>query len=127
MNRQRSTLSFARQVAAGWVKFSVVACLLVFAAHALNAAEQPQPRIDFIESYPNDHEVVIHFAGVINRTCALQYLDRPGTNSIIAGSTSGSWSNLFVAENFPFPTHYVIPDKTTNGRQRFYRLRVTNP
>jgi len=123
MNRRRSILSFARQAAAGRVKFPVVVCLLMLAVRALNAAEQP--RIDFIESYPFDNEVVIHFAGVVNRTCALQYLDRPGTNAIIAGATSGSWSNLFVAEAYPFPTHYVIPDRTTNSRQRFYRLRVT--
>jgi hypothetical protein len=36
-----------------------------------------------------------------------------------------SWSNLFVAPNFPFSNHYVIVDTRTNTH-RFYRLKVTD-
>jgi len=125
MNRRATILSIVRRpVLLGRLgRVLAYVWLMAVAALALQGAEQP--RIELIESYPKDNEVVIHFAGVLNRTCTLQYLDRPGTNSIIAGAASGSWSNLYVAEAYPFPTHYVIPDTTTNSRQRFYRLRVT--
>jgi hypothetical protein len=104
-------------------KLAVIGLALLW-GFTLKSAELPQ--IDFIERFPRyPNDVVIHFAGVPNRTTTLQYLDRPGTNSLITGATSGSWSNLYVAGRYPFPTHYVIPDTVTNSPQRFYRLRVT--
>jgi hypothetical protein len=101
------------------------AWLITVAVHTLHGAEAP--RIDLIEwfpRYPND--IVIHFGTAADRTYTLQYLDRIATNAVVTNSSpSGSWSNLYVAEKLPFPTHYVIVDTATNSRQRFYRLKVT--
>jgi hypothetical protein len=87
----------------------------------------PLPRIDLIEWFPRyPDDVVIHFYTTANRTYTLQYLDRIATNAVVTNSSAwGTWSNLYVAPRLLFPDHYVIVDKTTNSRQRFYRLRVT--
>jgi hypothetical protein len=91
------------------------------------------PRIDRIELL-NTQLVTIHFNTDANKSYELQFLDSlscrtsvVGTNRIVCntnGAPIGLWSNLFVAPDSPFPSHYVISDTRTN-QQRFYRLRVT--
>jgi hypothetical protein len=105
--------------------FAVMVCFLALAVKTLPAAEVP--RIDRIEWYPRYPETVtIHFDTVANKIYTLQYLNRMATNAVLTNSSTwGVWSNLYVTENLPFPTHYVIVDTATNSRQRFYRLRVT--
>jgi hypothetical protein len=107
------------------VGVAAAVCFLALALQTLPAAELP--RIDRIEWYPRYPETVtIHFDTVANKIYALQYLNRMATNAVLTNSSTwGVWSDLYVTENLPFPTHYVIVDTATNSRQRFYRLRVT--
>ncbi|HEX5218076.1 MAG TPA: hypothetical protein VFZ59_00790 [Verrucomicrobiae bacterium] len=75
------------------------------------------PKIDLIELFQNNG-VLIHFDTEANRTYQLQY-----TETLTNGVPGGTWTNLFVAPNIPFPSHYVVLD-TPLRPQRFYRLRV---
>jgi hypothetical protein len=77
------------------------------------------PKIDFLEIYLKTN-VLIHFDTEANRTYTLQYTEELPIN----GGTGGSWTNLYVAPNIPFPNHYIILD-TAMRRQRFYRLIAT--
>lgn len=131
MNRRPSILSLVRRAvsALGGRPGGMLASvwLISIAAQTLHGAEPP--RIDLIERFPRyPNDIVIHFGTATDHTYALQYLDRIATNAVVTNSSTwGSWSNLYVAVNLPFPTHYVIVDKATNSRQRFYRLKVTTP
>ena len=78
-----------------------------------------QPVISKIELF-STNQVLIHFDTEANRTYTLQYtLALKGTNG-----AASSWSNLYVAPNFPFSDHYVIVDTRTN-KARFYRLQAS--
>lgn len=129
MNRRPSILSIVRRAflaLGGWpCRTSALVWVIAAAASALHGAEQPH--IDLIEWYPRfPNQVTLHFGTTADHTYTLQYLDRIATNAVITNSSTwGSWSNLYVAEKLPFPTHYVIVDTATNSRQRFYRLKVT--
>jgi hypothetical protein len=88
-----------------------------------------EPRIDRIELF-GTNAITLHFNTEANKTYSLQFVDSLscGTNLPFCGSIgvpADSWSNLFVAPNFPFSNHYVIVDTRTNAH-RFYRLKVTD-
>jgi len=88
----------------------------VFAS--LVKVQAAQPKIDLIEPFLADR-VVIHFNTAANLTYQLQFTETLMAN----GTPGGTWTNLYVAPNIPFPNHYVIVD-TRMRPQRFYRLRV---
>ena len=99
---------------AGWLLPAVaIALSSVFAFATL-------PSIDHIELYPRD--IAIHFYTDANRKYELQYTDRPA--DLTNHAANSSWTNLYVADSFPIPMHYVINDSRTN-KNRFYRLKVT--
>jgi hypothetical protein len=72
------------------------------------------PRINYITTF-GTNQVLIHFDTEANSTYILQY----STNVL-----STNWSNIYTGYNYPFSSHYVVPDTRTN-KSRFYRLRVT--
>jgi hypothetical protein len=84
----------------------------------LAAAQAAQPKIDLIELFLTDR-VLIHFETEANLIYQLQFTETLTTN----GVPGGTWTNLYVAPNLPFPNHYVIVD-TRMRNQRFYRLCV---
>jgi hypothetical protein len=103
--------------------------LILLAAAQGTFAFPAEPRIDRIELF-GTNAVTLHFNTEANKTYSLQFVDSLscGTNLPFCGSIgvpADSWSNLFVAPNFPFSNHYVIVDTRTNAH-RFYRLKVTD-
>ena len=103
--------------------------LILLAAAQGTFAFPAEPRIERIELF-GTNAVTLHFNTEANKTYSLQFVDSLscGTNlpfCEITGVPADSWSNLFVAPNFPFSNHYVIVDTRTNAH-RFYRLKVTD-
>ena len=78
------------------------------------------PRIDRIDPFLSS-QVLIHFDTEANLNYELQYTDNMGMSN---GIPVGTWTNLYVPPNLPFPNHYVVPD-TRTAKQRYYRLSVT--
>jgi hypothetical protein len=79
--------------------------------------EAADPHFEKIERFgTNQHQVLLHFATIKQRTTALQYTEnlRPPAR----------WITLDTYPPYPEPLHYVVLDAPTN-RFRFYRLRVT--
>ncbi len=83
------------------------------------SARAGPPKITLIERFLTN-QVLIHFDTEPNVTYKLEFTETLTTN----GVPGGTWTNLYIAPNIPFPNHYVIPD-TRTPRQRFYRLQVT--
>jgi len=126
MKNRESIFNFIRLAGRpGWNAPSI--CLVILAVLVLPLEGAEPPRIDHIEWCPTSPEIVtVHFDTEARRTYTLQYRDVVTTNGLTnSSSTSGTWSNLYTTDGFPFPYHYVISDTATNSRQRFYRLRVT--
>jgi hypothetical protein len=75
------------------------------------------PIISYIErwSVSGTNGVLIHFDTEANKTYRLQSTDKLGTNAV--------WTDLFKADPFPGPNHYVVPDLRPGNH--YYRLSVT--
>lgn len=111
------------------IVYSLLMKSLILLASQGTVVSPAQPRIDRIELL-STNAVTLHFIAQANKIYSLQSIDSLscGTNLPFCGSIGvleDSWSNLFVAPNFPFPNHYIIVDTRTNAH-RFYRLKVTD-
>jgi hypothetical protein len=80
----------------------------------LETALASDPQIEFIERY-GTNQITIHFNTDAHRSYTLQ---------CYGGGNSGTWTNIYTVPPDPFPNHYVVVARATNG-SGFYRLAVT--